>query len=389
MLADTLHTDSGKVAAYFSAALVAFILSFILWDSAKFTNNLFYALIALPGLFFLVKSRAPGMFSGSLGWTWLVFILWFLVPAFYSGDFQFYKHVAYVGLFVFVVAGLTNIEFFNSSRFIRAQFWIICLYIFASSIHSWMTGQFVFGQRVAILVGRLDNVIYASIWLVCALGRAMPVWSRERRWVETGCAMVLTLIAVALVMQTRTGLVGAVFLAGLWALNIVYRYRARGALALLALVLVTSLSLWLCRHEPWVQLLFARGDSYRVELFEIMTGEWRNCGWLLGCGVEFVTTKTLTGGVPIQHPHNIFVAMGLYTGAISLVLFIAVMALTLWHAVRLRDGWGWYLAAALVMLNFDGSKLVGNPDELWLLVLLPAVLIYGRVVRERRLELQQ
>ncbi len=190
--------------------------------------------------------------------------------------------MAYVGLFVFVVAGLTNIEFFNSSRFIRAQFWIICLYIFASSIHSWMTGQFVFGQRVAILVGRLDNVIYASIWLVCALGRAMPVWSRERRWVETGCAMVLTLIAVALVMQTRTGLVGAVFLGGLWALNIVYRYRARGALALLALVLVTSLSLWLCRHEPWVQLLFARGDSYRVELFEIMTGEWRNCGWLLG-----------------------------------------------------------------------------------------------------------
>jgi hypothetical protein len=68
------------------------------------------------------------------------------------------------------------------------------------------------------------------------------------------------------------------------------------------------------------------------------------------------------------------------------LLFIAVMALTLWHAVRLRDGWGWYLAAALVMLNFDGSKLVGNPDELWLLVLLPAVLIYGRVVRERRLE---
>ena len=55
----------------------------------------------------------------------------------------------------------------------------------------------------------------------------------------------------------------------------------------------------------------------------------------------------------------------------------------------MRDGWGWYLAAALVMLNFDGSKLVGNPDELWLLVLLPAVLIYGRVVRERRLELQQ
>ena len=128
-----------------------------------------------------------------------------------------------------------------------------------------------------------------------------------------------------------------------------------------------------------------RGDSYRIELFEIMTGEWRNCGWMMGCGVDFYTTKTLTGGMAIQHPHNIYVSMGLYTGAVSLVLFLIVMAMTLWHALRLRDAWGLYLACALVMLNFDGAKLVGNPDELWVLVLLPAAVVLGRVVQEHRL----
>jgi len=31
-----------------------------------------------------------------------------------------------------------------------------------------------------------------------------------------------------------------------------------------------------------------------------------------------------------------------------------------------------------VVLNFDGSKLVGNPDELWLLILLPMALIINQ-----------
>jgi hypothetical protein len=43
-----------------------------------------------------------------------------------------------------------------------------------------------------------------------------------------------------------------------------------------------------------------------------------------------------------------------------------------------------YLACALVMLNFDGSLLIGNPDELWPLVLLPAAMILSRVMRTRQ-----
>jgi hypothetical protein len=88
--------------------------------------------------------------------------------------------------------------------------------------------------------------------------------------------------------------------------------------------------------------------------------------------------------MPIQHPHNIFVALGLYSGAVALVLFIGLMAATLWQSWRLRDAWGMYLACALVMLNFDGSLLIGNPDELWPLVLLPAAMVLGRVLKAQR-----
>jgi len=48
------------------------------------------------------------------------------------------------------------------------------------------------------------------------------------------------------------------------------------------------------------------------------------------------------------------------------------------RAWQQRDPWGLYLFTALVVLNFDGSKLVGNPDELWLLILLPMALIINQ-----------
>jgi hypothetical protein len=377
-----------KTAAYFSGALVVFLLSFILGDSSKLTNNLFYAAIAVPGLFFLIKNRGAGIFADRLGWVWLVFMLWFLVPAFYAGDFQFYKHIAYVTLFVFVLAGLSNVDFFSGALFVRGQFWIVLLYILMSGIYGFISGKYELGQRVSILPARMDNVIYASIWLFCALGLLLPVLRKQRRWGEAAAAVVLSLFIVSFVVQTRTALVGAAFLGGLWALHAMRHHKKQGVIAVVGLGLLALLFMWLVKDEAWVTLLFKRGDSHRTELLQIMVGEWRNCGWLMGCGVEFHTTQLLTGGMPIQHPHNIFVAMGLYTGAVSLVLFVAVMALTLWHAWRLRCVWGVYLASALVMLNFDGSKLVGNPDELWVLVLFPAVMIYARVVREHRLKPQ-
>ncbi|RRV09441.1 O-antigen ligase domain-containing protein [Pseudomonas sp. v388] len=373
-----------KVSIYFSAALIVFLLSYILNPSAKVTNNLFYALIALPGLFFMLKHRGAGVLGQPLGVAWAVFMAWFLAPALVAGEFQFYKHILYVSLFVCVVGGLVSNEFFRSSPFIRGQFWTVCLYILAVSVYGWSTGQFALGERVNLLPARMENVIYASGWLVCCLALALPVWVRERRWVEAGCAVFVTLLVAAFIVQTRTALVGAAFLFGVCALYSLYRSPKRSVPVLLALAAVAALGFWVVKDEQWIQLLLVRGDSYRIELFQIMTGEWRNCGWLLGCGVEFHTDQTLTGGMPIQHPHSIFVSMGLYTGAVSLVLFLVVMAATLWNAVRLREGWGLYLACALVMLNFDGAKLIGNPDELWVLVLLPAAMVLGRVVQSRR-----
>lgn len=370
--------------SYFAVATIIFLLSYILMDSSKWTNNIFYAFIALPGLVFLIKERGAGLLQQPLAWAWLAFMAWFLVPAAIAGDGQFYKHILYVTLFVFIVAALIEPDQVRNALFVRGMFWILCIYIYGFAAYAYLVGLYGVGERVALLPSRLQNVIYTSIWLLCALALAFPLWLKERRYLEATAAVLLSLFAITFVLQTRTALVGAAFLFGLWAIQSIWKFPKLGLIGLVAGIVVTGLTFWIIHDQAWFVGLLARGDSFRGELFQIMVGEWHNCGWLMGCGVEFKSTQLLGGFMPIQHPHNIFVALGLYTGGVSLALFIVVMAATLLLAWRNRDPWGLFLAGALVMLNFDGSKLVGNPDELWPLVLLPAAVVMGRVVQEKR-----
>ena len=376
----------GRLSTYFSVMLSLFLLSFVVGWSSKSTNNVFYGLIALPGLFFLFKGHGNKVLKEPLAWLWLVFMLWFAVSATVFGAMEFYKPIVYVVSFVLIVASLVSPDFFRSKEFIRAQFWILILYIYLSAIYSWSTGQFPFGSRVALLPARLINVIYASIWLFCALALALPYWVKAKRWVEAAAAVLLSVVAVTFVLQTRTALVGAAFLFGIWVLYGLYlRPKVVGSILLVG-ALILGLVVWGVHNEAWYISLWSRGDSYRGEIFKVMVGEWRNCGWTLGCGVDFYTEQLLDGFKPIQHPHNIFVALGVYTGAPALLLFVVLMLTSLFAAWRLRDAWGMFLACALVMLNFDGSILVHSPDELWPLVLMPAALILGRVSQARQLQ---
>ncbi|KNH43324.1 O-antigen ligase domain-containing protein [Pseudomonas lini] len=372
------------IASYFGAALCLFLLSFVVGWSSKWTNNLFYGLMVLPGLVLLIKQRGSGLFKQPLVWAWTAFILWFLVPATIAGQFQFFKHVFYVWMFVMVIGAFTDPQFFRSPVFVRGQFWILALYIFGCALYSWVSGEYAVGSRVALLPARLQNVIYASIWLLCALALALPIWIRERKLIEGAVAVVFSIFAVVFILQARTALVGVVFLLGVWLLyGLYHKPRLVGSVVALGVV-VLGLLVLMVHNEAWYQSLWARGDSYRIEIFNIMVGEWRNCGWMLGCGINFHTSQLIDGWMPIQHPHNIYVALGLYSGAVALALFVVLMASTIWQAWRLRDVWGVYLACALVMLNFDGSLLIGNPDELWPLVLLPAAMILGRALQAQR-----
>ena len=363
---------------YFTPALLIFVASFLLLPTSKMVNNVYYALLALPALGVLLVRLGRDVRPSLTLWLWAALCAWYVLIGFLSADGQYFKHVFYVALFVLLVSQLADPQLLRTPLFARGLFWILGFYVLGSAVVYWIIGRYAPGERVLWLPGRMTGPIYTSMWLVCCFALALPAWMAQRRWVELASAMALAVFCMAYVLQSRSGLVGMLMLGGLVA-GWLALHRARYLLWLgIAALLFAGLTLFVMREVPGVASLFERADSGRLELWRILAGEWLGCGLWLGCGMQYVTEATILGGSPIQHPHNIYMALGLYSGLVSLLIFLALMVVVLQRAWQQRDPWGLYLFTALVVLNFDGSKLVGNPDELWLLVLLPVALIINR-----------
>ncbi len=360
---------------YFTPALMVFIASFLLLPTSKMVNNVYYVLLAVPALAVLLVHRGRDIRPSPILLLWGVLCAWYVLVGILSADGQYFKHVLYVTLFVLLVSLLVDSQPLRTQLFARGMFWVLGIYVLGSAVVYWLIGRYALGERVLWLPGRMTGPIYTSMWLACCFALALPVWVARKSWAELVAAAVLAVFCMVYVLQSRSGLVGMLALGGLVAGWLALR-RARYLVWLsIAAVLAVVGVLFAVREVPEVASLFARADAGRFELWRILAGEWLACGVWLGCGMQHVSEATISGGAPIQHPHNIFLALGLYSGLISLLIFLALMIVVLKRAWQQRDPWGLYLFVALVVLNFDGSKLVGNPDELWLLVLLPMALI--------------
>lgn len=365
---------------YFTPALLLFIASFLFLPTSKMVNNVYYVMLALPALGVLFMRRGRGIQSSPALWLWAALFAWFVLIGALSADGQYFKHVLYTALFVLLVSQFVDPEPLRMPLLCRGLFWLLGAYVLGSAMTYWFTGRYAPGERVLWLPGRMTGPIYTSMWLACCFALALPTWLSQRRWLELSAAALLAVFCMAYVLQSRSGLVGMLAVGGLVA-GWMALHRARYLLWLgVASVLLVILTLFVMREVPEVASLFARADAGRFELWRILAGEWLDCGLWLGCGMQHVTEATIGGGAPIQHPHNIYMALGLYSGLVSLLIFLALIVVVLQRAWRGRDPWGLYLFTALVVLNFDGSKLVGNPDELWLLVLLPMALIINQRV---------
>ena len=368
-----------QVSGYFTAALIVFIASFLILPTAKMVNNVYYLLLALPALWCLIVYRR-GVFrvvSPDVV-LWAALLLWFGLVGFWSGDVQHYKHLLYVALFIVIVTRLVDPEPFRQPWFARALFWALVSYVFASALIYWSIGRYGVGERVLWLPARMTGPIYTSMWIACCFALAAPAWLNERRWAEAATALLLAIFCMGFILQSRSGLVAFVVVAAGFGCYHALRSRRLVLYFVAIAALVTGRVVLAAFTIPEIGRLFARADAGRFRLWGIMLSEWMDCGLLLGCGLEHKTNQVLLSGRAIDHPHSIFLSLGVFGGIVAPILFVVLILVVLRNAWRTRDPWGLYLATALVGLIFDGSKLIGNPDELWLLVLLPACLIGSR-----------
>ena len=370
--------SNDRRSAYFAFALLAFIASFLLLPSAKAVNNVYYAALALPALGVLLWRGRQLLRRSTDLLLWGMLLAWFAVVGIWSGDAQHYKHILYVALFVLVASRLADPEPFRSPLFARSLFWALTVYVLGSALFYWFTGRYAVGERVLWLPARMTGPIYTSLWLACCFALALPVWINQRRRFEALAALLLAVFCMGYVLQSRSGLVALAAL--LLLAGMLFRTGGKTMLWVgMAMLTVSLATLLAIREVPEVASLFSRADAGRLQLWNIMLSEWMSCGLWTGCGVEHRTDQLLSTGQVINHPHSIFLSLGVFAGLAALLIFLALMGWVLRQAWKQRDPWGLYLLTALIGLNFDGSKLIGNPDELWLLVLLPAGLVCNTV----------
>jgi len=362
---------------FFSTMLLVFIASFLVLPNAKQVNNVFYILLAAPALIAVFRYREALRPHSATEWLWLLFLVTAAVMgALGGGSAQYFKHIGYIWLFTFAITALVAPVLFRHPCFGRGLFWTVGLYIVGSAIYYWSTGEYAVGQRILWLPGRMTGPIYTSMWLIACFALATPAWLKEKRYIELFAAFILSAACIGFILQSRSGFVGLLALPFLLFLATKTRISARSLIAVLVTFLVLLIATW---NTDLLQHLLARGDAHRFTIWQGFLARWWECGLLQGCGTDFKEVFFSAGAATLHaHPHNIFLSIGSKLGVIALLLFLATMLSTLWHARKHQDPWGLYLAVSLIMLNFDGSLIIGNPDELWLLVLLPMALLINR-----------
>lgn len=360
---------------YFTVLLLAFAASFLLLPSTKAVNNLFYILLAMPALVLILLGRAPRTQLTAEAGLWVIFFAWLALSGL-GGSGQFFKDVLYTLMFCLVVWLWVDYKRFTGLRLFRIFFWSLIGYVSGSAVYFWLTGQLGVGERLYALPSRMESPILTSMVMVSCFALLLPAWLSNRQWWEMTIAVFAILFCAGFVLQSRSGLVGLSVLLAVTCAILVLRggWRLRAA-SMLMLPLLFWAGFGLLQYSELARELVVRGDSGRFELWFLYMKDWLDCGLLMGCGSEFSNDIWIENDLLIEHPHNIFLAMGFRYGLPGLALFTLILAVTLCQAWKQRNPWGSYLLIALFMLNFDGRELINSPHEVWLLVLLPSMLI--------------
>lgn len=224
---------------------------------------------------------------------------------------------------------------------------------------------------------RLTNANHAAAATAMSVLLALGASWIERRY--RALALVCAGIGLFLILflfQSRSALVG--LLLGVTALMLTLasgKFRIRLLGGMLAMLALLALALY---EQDLLYILLERGGSYRGEIYAKVLAEYAQCRWWTGCGYDYVIRSSLDvngEAATIAHPHSIYLAHLLFTGAPGLALLGIALASGVRRAFRRHSIWIAPLVSGIAFFSVESSKAFGNPDETWLLLYLPLSMV--------------
>ncbi|WP_299735229.1 hypothetical protein [uncultured Endozoicomonas sp.] len=192
-----------------------------------------------------------------------------------------------------------------------------------------------------------------------------------------GSIVILTILVIQSLFQTRSGIAGLLGAGAFLILVVVSNKCNIGKAGIMAAVVVVIGGV-LINQMNFFDVLMARGESYRLELYRISWSEYQACNWLTGCGYGYDFKSTLAGGHPVAHPHSIYSSLLIYLGPLSLIALLALQLRAFFANWKMMSPWFYGVAASSAFFFLDGKNILDNLNITWICLVLPLAIIDGQ-----------
>ncbi|HEB26569.1 MAG TPA: hypothetical protein ENI05_02160 [Porticoccus sp.] len=353
----------------------AFLSSFLVFDSWKSVNNVFFGFVLFPLVFCCSRKQLIRMHHSWLVNLFFSFILYLVASSFWSSSFsmdvffRYMKRALYIyGFFVAVFVLVDDFPRFPQSVVnyfapVLLCFSVICLVVFYQE-HDFPRARLL-GQ------GRLTHPTFLSVVLLAYLGAFIWGFSdrfREHGWI--GAFSLMIGITVLILSQSRSSFVALIVMVVV-ALLIDKKVSRFHFLSVCLIILGGAVS-----YD--MGLLTNRGMSWRPEIWSSVLERVKDCGMWFGCGYGgWKSDAVVVGDMKFDHPHSIYLGQFFYGGIVALVSYICLLAGFLFHGLRVRRAIPWVLVltAGVSVTLTEGSKLLTTPSPIWLVLFFPMAMI--------------
>jgi O-antigen ligase len=362
--------------AWLLPALLLYVASAFVLPKGNGSAIVFYAAV-LPCLIAALAQRKPipwrdpavALSVGLIVWSGLT-LLWGEGGLHRAGQFAA-DTVATLGFLLAMVLTLGDatareklarlLVVLGCANALFAIAWSLAMHPHDPRLHGW-------GNTMHAILGAM---VMATAYLT-ALARGLS--GRHARWPNLAAAAVMG--AFILMTESRGPILGAgvatVFLcaAGAW------RWRALAALAALA---AAWYALPHTLRDHGTQALVRRGTSHRLEIWTQTFGLIREhplVGHGLGAQMHMQMEDVL-----VTFPHDLYLSLLYYSGAIGLLLFMAMAATLAGRLLRAWDADAPWLAAMGIAVLLGGLTDLGQvtkgPGPMWLILWIPVGIMIG------------
>ena len=358
---------------YLLSGFVIFILGYFLATGPAVHAGLYYVFI-LPPLFYCLSDTVQLYKTNTLLKIIFLFCFYFFLSIFWSDN------ISWQGILISVTHILLVLSFpaavLLTATWYPQQFEqlfrvaVILAGIFALVSIITFYAQQPFPEARLRFVGYMNqptksSCVYALFSLL-AIHFAMLSTSARKRWLFIALAFII--FFAVLLSQSRTALIA--FFAGFIVL------LSRNHIKILSLLVVSFIAL-LFIYPVFVDLLAARGYSYRPGIWQYIISQLSNDVWF---GIGLLSPTEASSGLRWHSKaHSQIVATYRDGGVVGLLMLGAILLVALQQAIKLYlKGWGFYLALlvfAIVSMIPIQDRLITRPRQFWLYVWWPLILI--------------